>query len=202
MKEFRWYLIAAMLVVSMTAAEAQFPRPRPSSAPQPAPQAQQAPAEQREIVVPAPQVTVQAPPQSDFFNYIFAGLGTVFTALFGVNVFKSSGGGLPKLTPEARAGIDAAAIRAIESGLPGQGITAAAGLVPGLAGIAGLVEPIARRAALEMLAQREAVNRAGAGTVAGALNPDPLIGAALLNENVLTRLADELAGRIKTRLAA
>jgi hypothetical protein len=202
MKEFRWYLIAAMLVVSMTAAEAQFPRPRPSSAPPPQAQAQvQAPAEQREIVVPAPQVTVQAPPQSDFFNYVFAGLGTVFTALFGFNVFKSSGGGLPKLTPEARAGIDAAAGRFIESGIPGQALQAGAGFVPGLGGIAALVEPMARRAALEFVAQREAANRA-AGTAAGAINPDPLIPATILNENLLTSLADKLAERIKARIAA
>jgi hypothetical protein len=159
------------------AAEAQFkppmPRPSPQAQAQPAPAPVQA--EPREIVVPAPQVTVQAPEKSDFFNWIFTAIGTALTGILGFQVFRGEGRGLARLTPEARAAIDQAALTGIQSGVPGQALQAAAGLIPGLAGIAAIVEPMARRAAAEMVAQRLATNQALSGSASGQTPQSPIV---------------------------
>jgi hypothetical protein len=63
--------------------------------------------------------------------------------------------------PATRAAVDAALLGIVQSGIPGGAITAAAGLVPGVAPIVSVLEPIVREQVIAKL-------RAGAGGSAPA----------------------------------
>jgi hypothetical protein len=124
--------------------------------PQPQPTQQQAqvqqPNQQGQIVVPAPQVVVQPPPQGDsWVSWILTALAGLFTTIFGVRTTMDVR--KPKLdvgslieSPEFKTKFYQAIQQVIGSGIPGAAISQ----IPG----AALAEPLIRRVANEIVERR------------------------------------------------
>lgn len=139
-----------------------------------APQQQPQQQGQSPVVVPAPQVTVQAPPKEprDFFDWILLGLGGIFTAIFGTKTLGDMRKpDLSKLdigqllqSDEFKMRVYNVAQQAIATGLPG----AAIGAIPGV----GSFEPIIRRVASGIVDQRLAQLGAAAQVPTQGSNTD------------------------------
>jgi hypothetical protein len=210
MRNITWFVTIIGLFALLglpTVVEAQFPAPKPRGkaatqqvVPQPRPLEAQAEAVSP-IIVPAPVVNVEPPPSNDFFNWLWTAIAAIFTGSVGKLAFWPPGSKLSglKLTPEMRAAIDAAAIRAVDSGIPGQVLTAGAGFIPGAGGIVGMLEPMARRAARAALDERLAVNQALAGGLAAPVGP--AVTPMSMDDNFLSGLAKKLADHMKDQLA-
>jgi len=142
----------------------------------------------------SPIVVAAAPPASnDILGYIWAAIASVFTAIFGKLAFKlpaMPGTAAPldssKVTdivtavlhpsgtsiladPNLRATVDAALLKVVQSGLPGQAIQAGLSFVPGAGPFVTTLEPIVRNLVTQAL-QKQAP--AGSAPAASA-TPDP-----------------------------
>lgn len=64
------------------------------------------------------------------------------------------GGGSLINDPNLRVIVDQALLTAVQSGVPGEILKTGAGFIPGAGGIAGMVEPLVRKAVIDLLQQR------------------------------------------------
>jgi len=138
----------------------------------------------------SPIVVAAAPPASnDILGYIWAAIASVFTAIFGKIAFKPPalpGTAAPidsgKVTdivtavlhpsgtsilsdPNLRATVDAALLKAVQSGLPGQALQSGLSLIPGAGPFATTLEPILRNIVIQAL-QKQAGTTAAQGPAA------------------------------------
>jgi len=138
------------------------------------------------IVVPAPQVTVAAPEQNSIQSWLLTAFMGLIASVFGVKSF--SGGSKVDLkeflqSSEFRSILDQAAIRAINSGVPGQLI----GQIPGV----NAIEPLIRQLALKVLNERLASSGIDA-TAQASTAATPLINALETLMSRVERISDAL----------
>lgn len=185
MKNLLWFLTAITLFAIPMAASAQFPKRPAAAAPaQTAPAEAVAPAPPPVVNVAPPTVNVtpqvSLPPATmldeikSWLLVMFGGLIAFFQAKGqikpaavplvapGAATEPTTATGLLKTIqdPGLRAQADQAILTVIRSGIPGMGVTAAAGLIPGVGGLIGQGEPLLRKLVDDAVSARLAANRA------------------------------------------
>lgn len=185
MKQMLWFLTAIVLFSIPFAAEAQFPKPRPAAAPQATAQAAPAPAvATAPVAAPAPVVNVSpqlvapVPNAMDeiksWLNTALAGLIAFFLGKIGFKpaptqvvpvgaaAEPTTASGLLKTIadPGLRAQADQAILTVIRSGIPGMGVQAGLGMIPGVGALAAQGEPLLRSMIDRIVSDRLAQNKA------------------------------------------
>lgn len=184
--------LALLLAPSLALAKAKdIPLPRPSPVkmayaqaavnpdpfkvnPQPQPQPQATQPVQPVVVTAAAPASMWG----DAIQGIWALLGTIITALLGKIAFKPPA--IPTATPvidathpDFHAAIDQALLRLVQTGLPGQALQTGLGLVPGVGGLAGALEPMLRKVVTDVLERKlSAVEDAPAASPISGLPQD------------------------------
>lgn len=158
--------------------------------------AEAAPAPQQ-VVVPAPQVTVQAPAADPTQSWIVIALGAVATLIFGKNsLFPSTG---PSQDP--RTVIDQTLLKLMQSGQLQAPVQMGLGMIPTVGPIAAQLEPMVKQWVMQIITQR--LGQAPSGGVALPGQPPLPFDPTAQNPfgdtvSRIEALIQDLEGRIKS----